>query len=191
LFPDGPDDQILCPRLVIESREDLQEVVLKLIQDYDLSTIVIKSLIRNALSRSIERRRKEGYLEVEASDILTAFDQVFEEILSEEKVPQPVDFELESFWETQKASEYLWRFLRNSRLKIPMDYDTDGVCGIFRLIDGVLLSRLPMRPRLGEALQINWKISGPKQKKYFPWIGKRFILLKKEPIFMDGLLPRH
>jgi glucosamine 6-phosphate synthetase-like amidotransferase/phosphosugar isomerase protein len=179
IAPGWPGRSNPLPSSVIESREDLQEVVLKLIQNYDLSTIVIKSLIRNALSLSIERRRKEGYLEVEASGILTAFDQVFEEILSEEKVPQTVDFELDSFWETQKASEYLWRFLRTSRLKIPLDYDTDGVCGIFRLIDGVLMSRLPMRPHLVEALQNQFENLWPQAKEIFPLDWKTLYFAEK------------
>lgn len=114
IVPGWPGRSNPLPSPVIESREDLQQVVLKLIQDYDLSALVIKSLIRNTLSRAIERRRKEGYLEVEASDILTAFDQVYEDILFEEKVMQAPDIELESLWEKQKASEYLWRFLRST-----------------------------------------------------------------------------
>jgi glucosamine 6-phosphate synthetase-like amidotransferase/phosphosugar isomerase protein len=179
IVPGWPGRSNPLPFSVIESREDLQQVVLKLIQNYDLSTVVIRSLIRNALSQTIERRRKEGYLEVEASDILTAFEQVFEEILSEEKVPQTVDFELESFWETQKAPEYLWRFLKTSRIKIPTDYDTDGVRSIFRLLDGVLMSRLPMRPRLGEALQHQLETLWPQAGKMFPLDWKTLYFAEK------------
>jgi glucosamine 6-phosphate synthetase-like amidotransferase/phosphosugar isomerase protein len=179
IAPGWPGRSNPLPSPVIESREDLQQVVLKLIHDYDLSTVVIKSFIRNALSGTIERRRQEGYLEVEATDILTAFDQVYEEILSEEKVPQAADFELESFWETQKASEYLWRFLRTSRIKIPIDYDTDGVRGIFRLLDGVLMSRLPMRPHLGEALQHQLETLWPQAVEMFPLDWKTLYFAEK------------
>lgn len=179
IVPGWPGRSNPLPALVIESREDLQQAVFKLIQEYDLSSVVIKSLIRNTLSRSIESRRKEGYLEVEPSDILTAFDQVYEQILLEEKRLQATDVELESLWEKQKSFDYLWRFLRAGRVTIPTDYDPDGVRGIFRLLDGVLLSRLPMRPRLGEALHHQLITLWPKAGNMAPLDWKTLYFAEK------------
>ncbi|MFO8084300.1 MAG: hypothetical protein R6U27_08285 [Desulfobacterales bacterium] len=175
-WPGRPDP---LPSMVIESIEDLQRVVYKLIDEYDLSTVVIKAIVRNALSRTIEKRRKEGFLEVETSDILTAFDQVFEEVLSEKNVPQVQELELESSGLRQKASEYLWRFLRTTRIKIPLDYDTDGVQGVFRLIDAVLMSHLPFRPRLKESLQHQLETIWPQAKEIFPLDWKSLYFAEK------------
>lgn len=179
IVPGWPGRSDPLPSMVIESREDLQNLIHKLIGEYDLSTVVIKALVRNALSHTIEKRRKEGYLEVETSDILNAFDQLFEEVLSEENVPRAQEYEIESSGQKQKASEFLWRFLRITRIKIPVDYDTDGVMGIFRLIDAVLMSRLPLRPRLKEALQQELETVWPQAKEIFPLDWKTLYFAEK------------
>ena len=63
------------------------------------------------------------------------------------------------------VQKYLWRYLIETPVEIPADFDRDGVRCVFRLLDAALLSRLPhnswLEESLNEMLRKPWpKIGG-------------------------------
>ncbi len=153
IFPGWPGRPTPLPSPKISSRQELKETVCCLIDKYDLSSVAIKSIVKDALARALEKRRGEESMEAEKEHVLAAFDRVFDETVSDETVPRAPQFEQMTFWTNQKAGELLWKILDESEIEIPEDYDTDGVRGVFRLLDAALASRIPGDPRLAERLQ--------------------------------------
>ena len=153
LVPGHPGSPEPPPVFSIRSRKDLVRIIHDLTCRYDLSFIVIQTLIRNALSETLAKEAEKGDLEITPSDILNAFDQLFEKVFLNERKPKPVRLNYEWFQRNPYAQRYLWRHLRETRIRIPQDYDRDGVRCVFRLLDAALLCRLPVRPEIHEMIQ--------------------------------------
>ncbi len=168
ISPGWPGRPQPLPDFAIASPNDLFKYVVKLINDYDLSPVVIQCLIRKALNKTLEKRKQEGFLQVEPQSVLYTFDQLFERALRGEMVPQSKEPGLESLWTDIDVEGHLWRFLRNTTIKIPPDYDPDGVRCIFRLLDSALMSRLPLRPRLREDMQKHMETLWPHAREIYP-----------------------
>jgi hypothetical protein len=60
------------------------------------------------------------------------------------------------------VQKYLWRYLIETPVEIPADFDRDGVRCVFRLLDAALLSRLPHNSWLEESLNEMLKKLWPK-----------------------------
>ena len=161
LSPGWPGRPGPLPVSFIRSEKDLGKLIQQLITQYDLSSVVIKSIIRKALSDTLSQRQKEGDQEIDPSDILIAFDQLFEKTFLEEKTQTPI--QLDYGWSQQDpyAQEYLWRYLIETPIEISSDYDRDGVRCVFRLLDAALLCHLPYRPELYEMVQKTFESSCP------------------------------
>jgi len=154
LSPGWPGSPKPMPVFFIRSRQELVRTIRELTAQYDLSFIVIQTLIRNTLSQSLSKDEKEGRLDISPSDVLTEFDQLFEKVFMEEKRPKPVHTNREWSRQTPQAMKYLRRYLKKTPVRIPRDYDRDGVRCVFRLLDAALLCRLPVMPELSEAIQV-------------------------------------
>jgi len=148
--------------LYIRSRKDLQKVIQHLIVTYDLSPLVIQILIRRALSGTLQQKQTEESLEIEPMDVLGAFDRLFDQYISGEKAHRPQRSDDNRFPKNPYAQKYLWRYLIETPIKIPADFDRDGVRCVFRLLDAALLSSLPHNSWLEESLNVMLEKLWPK-----------------------------
>jgi glucosamine 6-phosphate synthetase-like amidotransferase/phosphosugar isomerase protein len=148
--------------LYIGSRKDLQKVILHFIDAYDLSPLVIQILIRRALSETLRQKPTDGSLAIDPMDVLGAFDRLFDQCISGEKTPRPQRPNDDRFPKNPYAQKYLWRYLIKTPIKIPADFDRDGVRCVFRLLDAALLSSLPHNSRLQESLNVTLEKLWPK-----------------------------
>jgi len=161
LSPGWPGRPGPLPIFFISSEKELRRLIQQLITQYDLSSVVIKSIIRKALSDTLSQRQKEADKEIDPPDILIAFDQLFDKTFVEEKTQTPI--QLDYGWPQQDpyAQKYLWRYLIETPIKISPDYDRDGVLCVFRLLDAALLCHLPHRPELFEMVQKTFESNCP------------------------------
>lgn len=161
LSPGWPGRPGPLPIFFVSSEKELRKLIQQLITQYDLSSVVIKPIIRKALSDTLSQRQKEADQEIDPSDILIAFDQLFDKTFVEEKTQTPI--QLDYGWPQQDpyAQKYLWRYLIETPIKISPDYDRDGVLCVFRLLDAALLCRLPHRPELFEMVQKTFESNCP------------------------------
>lgn len=152
IAPGFPGRTSVADDLFIHSRKDLRNTIQHLIVTYDLSPLIIQVLIRCYLADTLRQKQTAGRLEVEPADILTAFDRLFDQCLSGESGPRPQRVDCNRFPKNPYAQKYLWRYLIETPLKIPADFDRDGVRCVFRLLDGALLSRMPHNSWMEESL---------------------------------------
>jgi glucosamine 6-phosphate synthetase-like amidotransferase/phosphosugar isomerase protein len=162
IAPGFPGRTRLADDLYIRSRKDLRKVIQHLVLTYDLSPLVIQILIRRYLSETLQQKQTEGNLEVEPMEVLGAFDRLFDQCISGEKVPRPQRLDHKRFPKIPYVQKYLWRYLIETSIKIPADFDRDGVRCLFRLLDAALLSQLPHKSGLSESLNIMLEKLWPK-----------------------------
>ncbi len=153
LSPGQPGRPGPMPVFPIRSRKDLRGLIERLTTDYDLSFVVIQSLIKNALETALSESRASGQLEVDSDDILREFDALFENVFLEERYAKPS--RLQYAWHERYpfARKFVWRYLKDCSVRIPSDYDRDGVRGLFRLLDAAFMCRYLLRPGSHEAMQ--------------------------------------
>jgi len=150
LVPGSPGKALFQADYRIRSRKDLSALIQHLIGAFDLSPLVIHSLIRNALAETIAVRRRDG--SAADSDILAVFDDLFEATRVGARVKQLRQRVPAGLLKPPSARKALWQNLIETVVRIPADYNRDGVCNLFRLLDAVLLSRMAGDPNLVEAL---------------------------------------
>ena len=165
LTPGWPGRPTPNPTFLIRSKTDLITVIQELITDYDLSPVVIQTMIQNALSETISRKKAEETLQIDASDIFKTFDRLFDRTLDGERISRVKRLENGQLPISLYAQKYLWRYLKESPIEIPSDYDRDGVRCTFRLLDAALVSRLSHRPDLRETLQEILEIHWPEVRR--------------------------
>ncbi|MCP4345700.1 MAG: hypothetical protein GY795_09260 [Desulfobacterales bacterium] len=160
LTPGWPGRPGPIPAFSVRSAKNLKKTIYELTIQYDLSYVVIQSLIRKALSDTLAREEQKKPLEIDLSDILSALDQVLEKTFLEEKKTKPVRLNYGWAQRNPYAERYLWRYLKESRIQVPEDYDRDGVRCVFRLLDAALLCQAPLKPdlhiKLQRILEILW-----------------------------------
>ena len=162
IAPGFPGRLTLADDLRIRSRKDLLKIIQHLIVTYDLSPLVIQILIRRSLATTLRQKQSEGNLEIRPADVLDAFDRLFDQCLSDEKGPRPQRMDYNRFPKNPYVQKYLWRYLIETPVEIPADFDRDGVRCVFRLLDAALLSRLPHNSWLEESLNEMLKKLWPK-----------------------------
>ena len=162
LTPGYPGRPTPLPSFTVKTKTDLRSLIDHLTNQYDLSFVVIQSLVRNTLSKVLARGQEEG-LPADPSDVLDTLDRVMEGSFFKERLPAPT--RLDYKWapggpQTEKA---LWRYLAKVSIEIPADYDRDGVRCVFRLLDAALLCRLAHCPALEEKLQAMLEETWPRK----------------------------
>ena len=162
IAPGFPGRTTMSDDLYIRSRKDLRKTIQHLIMTYDLSPLIIQILIRRHFAETLQQKQSEGNLDVEPTDVLNAFDRLFDQSISGEKSLRPQRLDYERFPKNPYAQKYLWRCLIETPIKIPVDFDRDGVRCVFRLLDAALLSRLPHNSWLDESLNLMLKKLWPK-----------------------------
>jgi glucosamine 6-phosphate synthetase-like amidotransferase/phosphosugar isomerase protein len=191
----------------IRSKKDLLELIRRMIREYDLSPLVVQVIIRQSLCETIASPASGQLPEIELEDILAAFDQLFEKVLLGGQGSKPGRLDYGWFPKNPYAQKYLWRHLIQTPVKIPSDYDRDGVRCIFRLLDAAMLSRLPHDPVLSEKLQeilenlwpearhpdlIDWrKLYGmEKGCNVFGWAAAAALTYLQREEFLPGILDK-
>ncbi|MBW2431467.1 MAG: hypothetical protein JRF56_21125, partial [Deltaproteobacteria bacterium] len=152
IAPGYPGRTTQSDDLYIRSRTDLRKLIQHLILTYDLCPLVIQIFIRCTLAETLRQKQTEENLEINPADVLGAFDRLFDQCISGEKGPRPPRLDVNRFPQNPYIQEYLWRYLIETPIKIPADFDRDGVRCVFRLLDAALLSRLPHNSWLDESL---------------------------------------
>jgi glucosamine 6-phosphate synthetase-like amidotransferase/phosphosugar isomerase protein len=152
LAPGSPGRALFRDEYRVRSRKDLSTLIQTLIDGYDMSPLVIHTLIRGALADTIARRRATDAVGAAAGDILAAFDDLFEATRVGARVKQLRKRPPPDVPKPPSARKALWQNLIETVVRVPADYNRDGVCCLFRLLDAVLLSRMAADPTLTEAL---------------------------------------
>ncbi|MEA3435649.1 MAG: hypothetical protein U9R43_04230 [Thermodesulfobacteriota bacterium] len=168
LTPGQPGRPHFNTSYFIRSRKDLKNFVMRLIGEYDLSPVVIREIIRKPLMAVIASKKADGLISSETSDVITAFDRVFETILSKKEIINPGPTGRKQFLSNPLALKSLLRCLSETPVEIPQDYDRDGVCCMFRLLDSALLTRMAFRPDLIESLEKILDYSWPRYERSNP-----------------------
>ncbi|MBW2589602.1 MAG: SIS domain-containing protein [Deltaproteobacteria bacterium] len=168
LTPGQPGRPHFNTSYFIRSRKDLKNFVMRLIEEYDLSPVVIREIIRKPLMAVIASKKADGLISAETADVITAFDRVFETILFKKEVINPGQTGRKQFLANPLALKSLLRCLPETPVEIPPDYDRDGVCCMFRLLDAALLTRMAFRPDLIESLEKILDYSWPRYERSSP-----------------------
>ena len=153
LTPGCPGRPTPLPSFTVKTKTDLRSLIDHLTSQYDLSFVVIQSLLRNTLSQFLARVQEEERHPVDPTDILITLDRLMEGIFFKERLPRPTRLDYGWALGSPQAEKTLWRYLAKVSIEIPADYDRDGVRCVFRLLDAGLLCRLAHEPALEEKLQ--------------------------------------
>ena len=153
LFPGQPGRPGFKNVHAVRSRRSLSRLIMLLIKDYDLAPVVVREIIRKPLIAIIDAKVEMGVIRSDKAEILNRFDRVFESILSGKKVATSVPNHRKQIPENPLANKALWLCLHDTMVEIPQDYNRDGVCCLFRLLDAALLTRISYRPELLESLE--------------------------------------
>jgi glucosamine 6-phosphate synthetase-like amidotransferase/phosphosugar isomerase protein len=148
------------PIFRIRRQKDLPELIRHLIVGYDLSPLTIRYLIRDSLEKALGA--------AEAADLLAVFDRVFDITLAEQRIPRAGQMTAGGLPIAADTYRAFWRQLAKVRIQLPDDYDRDAVRCLFRLLDAVLLSRLPGQPELAEQIETVFDQHWPPQMRSRP-----------------------
>ena len=168
LTPGQPGRPHFNTSYFIRSRKDLKNFVMRLIEEYDLSPVVIREIIRKPLIAVIASKKADGLISAETEDVIIAFDMIFETILSGKQATNLVSAGRKQFLANPLTLKSLWCCLPEAAIEIPHDYDRDGVCCMFRLLDAALLTRMAYRPDLIESLEKILDYSWPRYERSSP-----------------------
>jgi len=165
LSPGRPGRPDPLPLFRVRSTKDLKELIQRLVTDFDLSGVVIQALMKRLLCETLRKEEAEATLEGDSSEILDAFDRLFENVLLGEGLP-PISGAGSGYAPLAALTrKSLWRCLAKTPIAVPPDFDRDGVRSLFRLLDAALLCRLPGRPGLAEEIReelaSSWKPDPP------------------------------
>ena len=207
LAPGSPGQALFRDEYRIRSRKDLSTLIQALIDAYDMSPLVIHSLVRGALAGTIARRRTSDAVGAVESDILTAFDDLFEATRVGARVKQLRKPLPPGVPKPPNARKALWQNLIETVVRIPADYNRDGVCCLFRLLDAVLLSRMAGDPTLTEALdraldtmwlpsrrprRVDWRTlyAAEKSLNVYGWAGAAALTYLQQEVFVPAATPK-
>jgi glucosamine 6-phosphate synthetase-like amidotransferase/phosphosugar isomerase protein len=173
LYPGAGGEPGAMPVFGADTPEALADLVEKLVQTYDLSPVVIQSLYRRALEATlVDFPTPET---VAPPDLLHLFEQVLEGL----STPHSPSLWAETASLHPEAWEALWRLMAVCPLAVPEDYDRDGVRGVFRLLDGALLSRIPVDPGLQERMTALLQSLWPEAASAAPLAWYQFYQMEK------------
>lgn len=204
LVPGSAGMALFKPEYRIRSRKDLSILLQSMISAYDLSPLVIHTLIRSALAETIEQRRQIGAVSASVAGILASFDDLFEATRVGARVKLLRHREPSRTPKPPNARKQLWQCLIETVIRIPVDYNRDGVCCLFRLFDAALLSRMAGEPALAEALdrlldavwppsqrphRVDWRTlyAAEKGLHVYGWAGAAALIYLEQESFSPAL----
>jgi len=181
--PGRPDP---LPEIRIRSRKHFQRTIQELTCTYDLSPVVVRTLIRRSLSEALHRDFEAGSLPARPSEVLNAFDRLFDTASREERSPRPQRIYGGTQPDAPYAERYLWQYLVRSPVRVPADFDRDGVRCLFRLLDASLLSRSSAEPGLAEAVQETFEREWPEARGFRESGGWRSLYWTEKSVNVFG-----
>lgn len=171
VYPGCPGKPHPIERFTVRSRNDLRRVVETMLKTYDLSFVAIKSIFRSHLEKGINALGKAKPVKASVSDIYNAFDHLFQVIFEEYR---PVEFTRQSSKRVHMnphAKKYIWQLISGIPVKIPDDFDNDGIKNLFRLLDEALLSRIHTDSGISDGIQksLNYAMTGDYESAVIGW----------------------
>ena len=171
VYPGCPGKPYPLERFTVRSRNDLRRVVETMLKTYDLSFVAIKSIFRSHLEKGITALGKARPVKASVADIYNAFDHLFQVIFEEYR---PVEFTRQSSKRVHMnpfAKKYIWQLISGIPVKIPDDFDNDGIKNLFRLLDEALLSRIHTDPGISNEIQksLNYAMTGDYESTAVQW----------------------
>ncbi|MGM0644474.1 MAG: SIS domain-containing protein, partial [Thermodesulfobacteriota bacterium] len=171
VYPGCPGNPYSLQRFTVRSRNDLRRVVETMLKTYDLSFVAIKSIFRAHLEKGINALGKAKPVKASVADIYNAFDHLFQLIFEEYR---PVEFTRQSYKRVHMnpfAKKYIWQLISGIPVKIPEDFDNDGIKNLFRLLDEALLSRIHTDSGISEEIQknLNYSLKGDYESASIGW----------------------
>ncbi|MCF8044466.1 MAG: SIS domain-containing protein, partial [Desulfarculaceae bacterium] len=171
VYPGCPGKPHPIERFTVRSRNDLRRVVETMLKTYDLSFVAIKSIFRSHLEKGINALGKAKPVKASVADIYNAFDHLFQVIFEEYR---PVEFTRQSSKRVHMnphAKKYIWQLISGIPVKIPDDFDNDGIKNLFRLLDEALLSRIHTDPGISDGIQksLNYAMAGDYETTVIGW----------------------
>lgn len=136
----------------VTNRRRLKDLVDTLTSRYDLSPRVTQTIIGDALQRQYRRMETNSPVPVSIEKLLESFAEVFERVYWGDCEAFCAEPERRHKLQDPLSRKHMWRLLVKTPIPVPEDYDWDAVRCLFRLLDGVLLSRLHSEPDLAERL---------------------------------------
>lgn len=155
------------PTYPLRSVKELTETIRTVTRTYDISAVVLQTLIRDMLEKAIMWDASERGLSAATEEILAAFDRIYEDAMSEEAAYAAGPPEPDQAVFTPNAWALVWYYLSQAPFRIPPDYDPDGVRGIFRLLETALMSRLMLEPEIHATIQRIFESLWP-EARYIP-----------------------
>ncbi len=173
LYPGMSGDSAGMPEFRAASPRALAVLVERLVKAYDLSPVVIQSLYRRGLEEALIQFPLPET--IAPGDLLWLFERVFEGL----STPHHPAFWSETASLHPGVWQAFWQLMANCPLAVPEDYDRDGVRGVFRLLDGALLSRIPENPGIPERMTALLESLWPEAAAAAPLTWYQFYQLEK------------
>jgi len=204
LFPGRAGKALFKAEYSIRSRKDLSSLINSLITAFDLSPLAIHTFYRRALIETIARRRAAGLVNAADDVILTVFDDLFEATRVGARVRHLRHRAPRHLPKPPNARKELWQCLIETVVRIPDDYNRDGVCCLFRLLDAALLSRMAAEPALAEELdrvldmmwlpsqrphRVDWRTlyAAEKGLNVYGWAGAAALTFLQREVFFPAV----
>ncbi len=161
------------PEYKLRNIKEFRELISTLALNYNLSSVAIKALMREQLEQNMviqEQIHGESW-KVSGCDIFNAFDYLFQKLYEEFRPQKMVRQSFKRVYINHNARKYLWKILPLCSIKIPDDFDTDGIQFLFRLIDTALVCRISNFPNIAEVLQemLNQSLPAPGITARYDW----------------------
>ncbi len=137
--------------VTIHSKKDFRRTIEHLMFDHDLPPLVVKSVFRHFLSRSLQAMSEtEAGTPPHPETVMRTFDLLFDNATEFESTPSAEPEPEEKENRHPSARRYVWRALLKKTIPLPADYDIDGVRRLFCCLDSLVMSRLGRQPDLDE-----------------------------------------
>ena len=141
----------------IGSAEDLSLLLIDGIQKFDLPPVVVRTLVRKALTDTLAAAGHGSYQGIDEQTATRLLDELFRRCLRTLNLVVPTaEPELAEAKSPEVDEELQVQFgalLRDSPVAIPAEFSSDAVGWLFRLLDGALLSRISVQADLRESAQ--------------------------------------
>ena len=139
--------------MTISSARDLREVIHTCIVDFDLPPLVVKSILAHALQDTLDEMAAAGSVPLPVPRVLDELDRLFEGLVDKGRAPRPLREDPDVWGKSSYPRRYLWQALTRTPLRLPADYDRDGVRRLFGLLDALIMTRAGRDGRFNETIQ--------------------------------------
>lgn len=156
----------------VAARSELASLLTTLMNEYDLSAVVCKTLMSCALRKEGEAAERGGTLRAPLAAILEGFEDLFEDIFWAEILGAEKDrSHCGSLALSGQAEDAMWDLMARTTFIVPTELDRDGVRRVLRDLEVAVMCRLRTEPHvqeeLGEYLRRLWP--GAEDSGKFSW----------------------